>query len=125
MAILDASKLKPFEQLFNRGNNLMGVIMVCSAEKLEDLSLEDIPEGWQVIDVDGINRLVKEFKFKNFVTAMSFSNEIGSLAELDNHHPMIITEWGKVTLHWWTHTAKGISALDLKLANLSNELQSQ
>lgn len=96
--------------------------MACSADKLDNLSLADIPEGWQVINIDGIERLVKEFKFKNFVTALSFSNDIGSIAEADNHHPMIITEWGKVTLHWWTHTAKGISALDIKLAKLSNTL---
>ena len=54
---------------------------------------------------------------------MHFSNEIAELAELYNHHPMMIIEWGKVTLHWWTHTAKGISALDIKLAQLSNELR--
>jgi 4a-hydroxytetrahydrobiopterin dehydratase len=96
--------------------------MVCDAKKLDDLSLQDIPDGWQVVSIEGIERLVKTFKYKNFVTAMHFSNEIAELAELHNHHPMIISEWGKVTLHWWTHTAKGISELDIKLAQLSNEL---
>jgi 4a-hydroxytetrahydrobiopterin dehydratase len=96
--------------------------MACDAEKLETVSIEDIPEGWLIKEVEGIGQLVKEFKFKNFVTAMHFSNEIAELAELYNHHPMMIIEWGKVTLHWWTHTAKGISALDIKLAQLSNEL---
>lgn len=96
--------------------------MACNAEKLDNLSIEDIPEGWKVMEVESVGRLVKEFKFKNFVKAMHFSNEIGELAELHNHHPMIITEWGRVTLHWWTHTAKGISALDIMLAQLSNKL---
>jgi 4a-hydroxytetrahydrobiopterin dehydratase len=96
--------------------------MVCDAKKLDDLSLQNIPDGWQVVSIEGIERLVKSFKYKNFVTAMHFSNEIAELAELHNHHPMIISEWGKVTLHWWTHTAKGISELDIKLAQLSNEL---
>jgi 4a-hydroxytetrahydrobiopterin dehydratase len=96
--------------------------MVCDAKKLDDLSLQDVPDGWQVVSIEGIERLVKSFKYKNFVTAMHFSNEIAELAELHNHHPMIISEWGKVTLHWWTHTAKGISDLDIKLAQLSNEL---
>jgi 4a-hydroxytetrahydrobiopterin dehydratase len=98
--------------------------MVCDAKKLDDLSIQNIPEGWQVVSFEGIERLVKSFKYKNFVTAMHFSNEIAELAELHNHHPMIISEWGKVTLHWWTHTAKGISDLDIKLAQLSNELSS-
>ena len=96
--------------------------MSCDAKKLDNLISEGIPEGWQVREVEGIGQLVKEYKFKNFVTAMRFTNEIAELAELHNHHPMIISEWGKVTLHWWTHTAKGISALDIKLAQLSNEL---
>ncbi|MGK0249878.1 MAG: 4a-hydroxytetrahydrobiopterin dehydratase [Oleispira sp.] len=96
--------------------------MVCDAKKLDDLSLQDIPDGWQVVSIEGIERLVKSFIYKNFVTAMHFSNEIAELAELHNHHPVIISEWGKVTLHWWTHTAKGISDLDIKLAQLSNEL---
>lgn len=98
--------------------------MVCSADKLEKLSIEDIPDGWQIQKQGEVERLVQEYKFKNFIGAMHFSNEIAELAELHNHHPMIITEWGKVTLHWWTHTAKGISALDIKLAELSNSLNS-
>jgi 4a-hydroxytetrahydrobiopterin dehydratase len=98
--------------------------MVCDAKKLDDLSLQDIPDGWQVVSIEGVERLVKSFKYKDFVTAMHFSNEMAELAELHNHHPMIISEWGKVTLHWWTHTAKGISDLDIKLAQLSNELSS-
>jgi 4a-hydroxytetrahydrobiopterin dehydratase len=98
--------------------------MVCDVKKLDDLSLKDIPDGWQVVSIEGVERLVKSFKYKDFVTAMHFSNEMAELAELHNHHPMIISEWGKVTLHWWTHTAKGISDLDIKLAQLSNELSS-
>jgi 4a-hydroxytetrahydrobiopterin dehydratase len=98
--------------------------MVCDAKKLDDPSLQDIPDGWQVVSIEGVERLVKSFKYKDFVTAMHFSNEMAELAELHNHHPMIISEWGKVTLHWWTHTAKGISDLDIKLAQLSNELSS-
>ncbi len=99
--------------------------MACDINsRLDNLATGDIPFGWQCVSEDGIERLIKSFKFKNFVTAMHFSNEIAELAELHNHHPMIITEWGKVTLHWWTHSAKGISALDIKLSRLSNELGS-
>ncbi len=97
--------------------------MACdSNSKLEQVNSEDIPAGWQIDQSEGIDQLIKEFRFKNFVSAMHFSNEIAELAELHNHHPLIMTEWGKVTLHWWTHTAKGISALDIKLAQLCDEL---
>ncbi len=97
--------------------------MACdSNSKLDTVSIENLAPGWQLMEVEGIERLVKEYKFKNFVLAMHFSNEIAELAELHNHHPMIITEWGKVTLHWWTHTAQGISELDIKLSKLSDQL---
>lgn len=97
--------------------------MACDANsKLESIKGSQIPTGWRIEQQQEIDRLVKDYKFKNFVTAMHFANEISELAELHNHHPMMIIEWGKVTLHWWTHTAKGISELDLKLAGLSNEL---
>lgn len=97
--------------------------MACdSSGKLESLMAADLPDGWIIEPLDEIDHLIKQYDFKNFVRAMHFSNEIAELAEIHNHHPMIIIEWGKVSLHWWTHTAKGITALDLKLAKLSDEL---
>jgi pterin-4a-carbinolamine dehydratase len=43
--------------------------------------------------------LEKTFKFKNFAQALEFTNKIGAIAEEENHHPLIITEWGRVTLY--------------------------
>lgn len=54
---------------------------------------------WQVKEVEGMKRLERVFKFKNFAQALEFTNKIGSIAEVENHHPLIITEWGKVTLY--------------------------
>jgi 4a-hydroxytetrahydrobiopterin dehydratase len=98
--------------------------MACdSSGKLDSLATADLPDGWRVEQQDEIDHLIKQYRFKNFVSAMHFSNEIAELAEIHNHHPMIITEWGKVSLHWWTHTARGITALDLKLAQLCDEFE--
>jgi|TARA_B110000438_G_scaffold80230_1_gene80227 4a-hydroxytetrahydrobiopterin dehydratase len=95
--------------------------MACdSSGTLDSLAAADLPDGWRIEQHDEIDHLIKQYRFKNFVSAMHFSNEIAELAELYNHHPMIVTEWGKVSLHWWTHTAKGITELDLKLARLSD-----
>ena len=55
----------------------------------------DVPE-WQVIEVDGIKRLERSFKLKDFIEAMAFTNKIAVIAEKEDHHPMIVTEWGKV-----------------------------
>jgi 4a-hydroxytetrahydrobiopterin dehydratase len=80
-----------------------------------------IPD-WQVKEVDGMKRLERVFKFKNFAQALEFTNKIGAVAEEENHHPLIITEWGKVTLVWWTHVIKGLHKNDFIMAAKSDKL---
>ena len=80
-----------------------------------------IPE-WQVKEVDGVKRLERVFKFKNFVQALEFTNKVGAIAEEENHHPLIITEWGKVTLQWWTHLIKGLHKNDFVMAAKTDEM---
>jgi 4a-hydroxytetrahydrobiopterin dehydratase len=53
---------------------------------------------WQIVERDGIKRLERAYKFKNFVAAVAFTNQVAEIAEVEGHHPMIITEWGKVTV---------------------------
>ena len=77
---------------------------------------------WQVKEVDGMKRLERVFKFKNFSQALEFTNKIGAAAEEENHHPLIITEWGKVTLDWWTHKIGGLHKNDFIMAAKSDEL---
>ena len=38
------------------------------------------------------------------------------LAEEAEHHPAILTEWGKVTVQWWTHKIKGLHRNDFIMA---------
>ena len=59
--------------------------------------LPHIPD-WNIKEVDGMKRLEKIFKFKNFAQALEFTNKIGAIAEEENHHPLLITEWGRVTV---------------------------
>jgi 4a-hydroxytetrahydrobiopterin dehydratase len=47
---------------------------------------------------------------------------VGALAEEHGHHPDILTEWGKVTVTWWSHKIKGLHQLDFVLAFKTNEL---
>ncbi len=78
--------------------------------------------GWEVIQVDGIPRLQRTFKFKNFAEALSFTNRVGELAEAEDHHPAILTEWGKVTVTWWTHKIKGLHQNDFIMAAKTDAL---
>ncbi len=89
----------------------------------EDLKLlmPDIPD-WSAIVVDGVMQLTREFGFKNFAQAMAFSNRVGDIAEAENHHPAILTEWGKVTVTWWTHKIGGLHKNDLIMAARTDEV---
>ncbi len=72
--------------------------------------------GWNIVEVDGVKRLEKVFAFDNFVHALAFTNKIGELAEEEGHHPALLTEWGKVTVTWWTHKIGGLHRNDFIMA---------
>jgi 4a-hydroxytetrahydrobiopterin dehydratase len=89
----------------------------------EDLKLlmPKIPD-WNVIVVDGVMQLSREFGFKNFAQAMAFSNRVGDIAEAVDHHPAILTEWGRVTVTWWSHKIRGLHKNDLIMAARTDEV---
>lgn len=78
--------------------------------------------AWQVAERDGIKRLERVFTFPNFVEALAFTNKVGELAEEEGHHPAILTEWGKVTVTWWTHKIKGLHRNDFIMAAKTDQV---
>ncbi|SRR6266496_3716852 len=82
-----------------------------------------VPE-WQIKEVNGEKRLERVFKFKNFAQALEFTNKIGAIAEEQDHHPLLVTEWGKVTIAWWTHKIGGLHMNDFIMAAKTDELYS-
>ena len=94
-------------------------------EKLADSAVEENARklsGWEVIAVDGEKRLVRVFTFDDFVGAMAFSVKVGMIAEKANHHPAVLTEWGKVTVSWWSHSLGGLSEKDFEMAGRTSKL---
>ncbi|HEY0673927.1 MAG TPA: 4a-hydroxytetrahydrobiopterin dehydratase [Longimicrobiales bacterium] len=83
--------------------------------------LGELPD-WSIVEVDGVQRLERVFKFKNFVGALAFTNEVGRIAEEAQHHPLLITEWGKVTVQWWTHAIGGLHRNDFILSARTDQL---
>lgn len=77
---------------------------------------------WEIIEVEGVKHLKRTFPFKNFAEALAFTNRVGELAEKEDHHPMLITEWGKVTVHWWTHKIGGLHRNDFIMAVKTDDL---
>ena len=80
-----------------------------------------VPE-WQVGEVDGVKRLERVFKFKDFIEAIAFTNKVGLIAEKEEHHPQIVTEYGRVTVAWWTHKIRGLHQNDFIMAAKTDQL---
>lgn len=80
-----------------------------------------IPE-WQLQTSDGIPKLERTFRFKNFRDALAFTVKVGALAESEGHHPAILTEWGKVTVTWWTHAIRSLHRNDFIMAAKTDTL---
>ena len=74
-----------------------------------------IPE-WELVEVDGINRLRRVFSFDDFAQALEFTQRVGEIAEAEGHHPALLTEWGRTTVSWWTHKIKGLHRNDFIMA---------
>ena len=79
-------------------------------------------EGWEIETVNGVQQLTRTFTFKNFVEALDFTNAVGDIAETADHHPALLTEWGKVKVSWWTHLIGGLHPNDFILAARTNAL---
>ncbi len=83
---------------------------------LEGKALESFSSqlmGWHLVHE---HHLEKEFHFTNFTEALAFANEVGRVAEEEQHHPDIHLSWGKVRIVLWTHKINGLSENDFILA---------
>jgi 4a-hydroxytetrahydrobiopterin dehydratase len=86
-----------------------------------DALIPQVP-GWELLEMDGIPHLKRVFKFKNFAQALAFTNQVGEIAEAQDHHPALLTEWGRVTVSWWTHKIKGLHKNDFIMAAKSDAI---
>ena len=80
-----------------------------------------IPD-WQIIERDGIRRLERVFRLKDFAQALAFTNKVGAIAEAEGHHPALLTQWGSVTVTWWTHKIRGLHRNDFIMAAKTDRL---
>ena len=82
-----------------------------------------VPE-WELPERDGIKRLERVFPFPDFLQALAFTNRVGRLAEAEGHHPSLLTEWGRVTVTWWTIKIKGLHRNDFIMAYKTDQVYS-
>ncbi len=95
---------------------------VTDAERAE---LKPQVPQWAVVEREGIPRLERAFKFPNFADALAFTNQVGRIAEEEGHHPALLTEWGQVTVTWWTHKIRGLHRNDFIMAAKTDRLYGQ
>ncbi len=89
------------------GNYMEKLTMDKVEERLEHLS------GWKLED----NRwLTKRYRFTEFLDGIQFVSRIAELSEDIQHHPFMNIEYKVVTIKLTSWRAKGITDLDLDLA---------
>jgi 4a-hydroxytetrahydrobiopterin dehydratase len=82
--------------------------------------LDRLGGGWRVV---AEHHLEKEYRFKDFLTALAFTNRVGELAESQGHHPDIYLCWGKVKLTIWTHKIDGLTESDFIFAARADRVE--
>lgn len=90
---------------------LQGAARVKAVQELDD---------WA--DVPGRDAITKTYRFKNFRKAFGFMSEVALVAEKMDHHPEWANVYGKVEVTLTTHSANGVTALDITLARKMDEI---
>ncbi|MBI4493898.1 MAG: 4a-hydroxytetrahydrobiopterin dehydratase [Chloroflexi bacterium] len=83
-----------------------------AAEEIASL-LSQLGAGWQVEEQ---RKLIKSFRFKNFLQAVDFVQAITPVAEAEGHHPDLYVRWGEVRVYLWTHKINGLTESDFFMA---------
>lgn len=60
--------------------------------------------------------LHRNFEFSSFRKTINFLNEVANIAEVKDHHPMLINNFNILEIKLSTHDVNGISQKDFDLA---------
>ncbi len=93
------------------------------ADRLTDSGVEEALaglDGWSLEN----GKLSRDFKFANFAEAIGFMTSVAIEAEKMDHHPEWFNVYSKVSVQLVTHSADGITNLDVELAMKMNALAS-
>ncbi len=80
-------------------------------EELRD-GMAGLAPDWSVAGT----ALVRTVEFGSFLVAVRFIDELAPVAERLDHHPDLGLSWRTVELSLSTHSAGGLTSLDLELA---------
>ena len=85
----------------------------------------EIDPGWHALNRDGVRQLERVFTFPDFASALAFTNRVAEIAEAEGHHPALLTEWGRVTVTWWSHKIHGLHRNDFIMAARTDRLAAE
>ena len=93
-----------------------------SLDKSHLLSTEQIEEDISMMPLWRLNedgKLTRRYTAKNFQCAMDSLNEIGKIAERENHHPDLhLTSYRDVEIILYTHSLGGLTQNDIAVAKM-------
>ncbi len=90
---------------------------LCLSDSELSAALAVLP-GWAVDN----GQLVHERRFPAYMDGIRFAAAAGEAAERMNHHPDILIQWRKVLLSIYTHSAGGLTVLDIAFAGEVNRI---
>jgi 4a-hydroxytetrahydrobiopterin dehydratase len=82
-------------------------------EEDRDRGLAALP-GWRFDAEAGAIR--RSFRFADFSAAFAFMTRVAMAAEKADHHPDWSNSWNKVEIALSTHSAGGVTRLDIEMA---------
>lgn len=78
-----------------------------------EAALADLP-GWAWVEAR--DAIAKGFRFADFSEAFGFMTRVALAAERADHHPEWSNVWNRVDVLLTTHSAKGLTEMDVALA---------
>ncbi len=92
-------------------------------QKLDDAARKSLAArlpGW--LPAEGRDAIQKTFKFEDFSEAFGFMTRAALVAEKMDHHPEWTNVWNRVDVTLATHSAGGLTELDVKLAEAMDRI---
>jgi 4a-hydroxytetrahydrobiopterin dehydratase len=94
----------------------------------EILDAHAIDDGLRALHADwsgSSERLRRSIEFADFPTAVEFVNRLAPRCEELDHHPDLAIRWRWVDVELATHSAGGVTAMDLQLARVVDEVAAE
>ena len=106
------------EELPSQCQACEGGVPALPKEKIDRLLAQY--RGWQLVED---KKIVKEWKFKDFIEAKYFLDLVSVIAEEQGHHPNLTLIYNKLKITLTTHSSGGLTENDFIMAKIIDGLE--